>query len=468
MADGSSGLVAFITSGITPLQLERLFVQPYAVVAILRSLPPLARHILLRFSCTGGTVSTATVSTWGGSDGQGKLAAALEELEALRLLIQAACKGQAVYTIHASFQAQLRHAMCSGLLAGHAATLPPRASVPDAGILAAYARQQWEALLLYLVGGEGTTPVAPPELQAASIDIRGLLVAAGLMAKDERTQRQSITQRGFQFLLADLYSQLWGVVRQYLSGLEAQASDGAGGGDLAVAINFLLCLGLQEGCNVMCHGQLGDAEKAIAAHMCQLGLLLPVAGGGELWLHPTRLAAVLAGGGRGGEAVAAQEDGYVIVESNFRVYAYTTSAVQVAVLRVFVRCDVLLPNLFVGTITRDSATSALGLGITSEQMVAFLRQHAHPRAAARVPTVPSVVADQIRLWQQELTRLQMHSAMLYDKFESQELYIGAVEHARQLGALLFRCDKRMQLAVPAALHGAMRTHLQERKRALGL
>jgi hypothetical protein len=79
-----------------------------------------------------------------------------------------------------------------------------------------------------------------------------------------------------------------------------------------------------------------------------------------------------------------------------------------------------------------------------------------------------VVADQIRLWQQELTRLQMHSAMLYDKFESQELYVGAVEHARQLGALLFRCDKRMQLAVPAALHGAMRTHLQERKRALGL
>lgn len=73
-----------------------------------------------------------------------------------------------------------------------------------------------------------------------------------------------------------------------------------------------------------------------------------------------------------------------------RVYAYTTSAVQVAVLRVFVRCDVLLPNLFVGTITRDSATSALGLGITSEQMVAFLCQHAHPRAAARVPTVSSV------------------------------------------------------------------------------
>jgi len=72
------------------------------------------------------------------------------------------------------------------------------------------------------------------------------------------------------------------------------------------------------------------------------------------------------------------------------VYAYTTSAVQAAILRVFVRCDALLPNLFVGTINRDSATAALGMGITADQMVAFLRQHAHPRVAAKPPIVPPV------------------------------------------------------------------------------
>lgn len=72
------------------------------------------------------------------------------------------------------------------------------------------------------------------------------------------------------------------------------------------------------------------------------------------------------------------------------MYAYTTSAVQVAVLRVFVRCDALLPNLFVGTISRESCTAALGLGITADQVVGFLRQHAHPRAAAKPPVVPPV------------------------------------------------------------------------------
>lgn len=92
----------------------------------------------------------------------------------------------------------------------------------------------------------------------------------------------------------------------------------AGGADLAVAINFLLRLGLQGAAAAMAHSQLDSAERTIAAHMCQLGLLMPVPGANELWLHPTRLAAVLAGGGRAGEAAVAPEEGYVIVESNFR------------------------------------------------------------------------------------------------------------------------------------------------------
>jgi transcription initiation factor TFIIH subunit 4 len=130
-----------------------------------------------------------------------------------------------------------------------------------------------------------------------------------------------MSERGFQFLLVDLYSQLWSVLRQYLDDLPAAGSASASASaspELPVAINFLFRLGLQAG-EPMCYSQLGEAEQAIAAHMAQLGLLMPVSAAGELWLHPTRLAAVLAGGGRAGEAgAAAAEDGFVIVESNFR------------------------------------------------------------------------------------------------------------------------------------------------------
>lgn len=474
MASASAGLVAFINQ-LEGRQLEALFTQPYATVALLRSLQPLARQVLARLVCTRGAISSALVSSCARPEASSKLAAALAELTSLRLLSKATRGGQQEYLLHPSFQAQLRHAMCCGMVDGmQAAALPPPSAAPPSGAeLAAFARQQWEALLLYLVDGASSPPSPPHVLRAAALDVPGLLAAAGLMLKNEYTQRQSISESGFQFLLAGLYSQLWAVVRQYLAGLGAgpsgaQASGPAEGGPgLAVAINFLLRLGLQAG-RPICYSQLGPAECAIAAHMAQLGLLMPAVAGADVWLHPTRLAAVLAGGGRAKESAASSEDGYVIVESNFRVYAYTTSAVQVAILRVFVRCDALLPNLFVGTITRDSATAALALGITANQMADFLRQHAHPRVAAKHPIVPAVVTDQLRLWQAERSRLRAQPAAVYSRFESPELFSGAVEFARQAGALLYSSQERQQLAVCSSFHDAMRGHLRDRKMALGL
>jgi transcription initiation factor TFIIH subunit 4 len=81
---------------------------------------------------------------------------------------------------------------------------------------------------------------------------------------------------------------------------------------------------------------------------------------------------------------------------------------------------------------------------------------------------PQVVTDQVRLWEKELSRLQAQTATLYERFESAELYEGAVQHARQLGALLYHSDDKRQLAVASASHDAMRAHLRERKAALGL
>mgnify|MGYP003312595120 CR=1 FL=1 len=101
-------------------------------------------------------------------------------------------------------------------------------------------------------------------------------------------------------------------------------------------------------------------------------------------------------------AVAADErghEGHVVVETNYRVYAYTTSAVEVEILRLFTRPDYKLPNLYVGMVTRESVLAALSGGISAEQIVRYLRQHAHPQTR-KTPgaAVPTNVCDQIRLW----------------------------------------------------------------------
>lgn len=79
-----------------------------------------------------------------------------------------------------------------------------------------------------------------------------------------------------------------------------------------------------------------------------------------------------------------------------------------------------------------------------------------------------MVADQLRLWQQERCRLHAQSATFYAKFDSPQLYTGAVAYARQLGAMLYCNDEKQQLVVASAFHDAMRAHLRERKAALGL
>lgn len=85
-----------------------------------------------------------------------------------------------------------------------------------------------------------------------------------------------------------------------------------------------------------------------------------------------------------------------------------------------------------------------------------------------MPPPLQVVADQVRLWQQELRRLRSSAATLYDRFEGPALYASAAGHAQQLGALLYRDDERQVLVVQSAFHDAMRAHIKTQKAALGL
>lgn len=119
-----------------------------------------------------------------------------------------------------------------------------------------------------------------------------------------------ITDAGFQFLLADTYGQLWTLLRQYIA--DAQRESGS---TLGSVISFLLQLGFQ-GSQPLRHGGLGPLEQRVAAHMSQLGLLKPFLAAGGVWLLPTRLATIMAGGYSG--AARAADDGFVIVESNYR------------------------------------------------------------------------------------------------------------------------------------------------------
>ncbi|KAG7670055.1 putative General transcription and DNA repair factor IIH subunit TFB2 [Nannochloris sp. 'desiccata'] len=465
-------LIDYVAS-LPPIKITRLYENPFTCLAVFRSLAPLAKHYVLSLLFVED-VPQSLVASWALPSAYSKHSAAIDVLTRLQVLFLPSKSVEPAYCLSKSFCEHLRHSACSGT-ASQLNVVPEgvTTAAPAKGFVDDYAATQWETLLLYAVGG-GPCPDPAPHLQSSiSLNLEELLLAAGLVSltdgsgasasrpssSSQQQPRHSVTQLGFQFLLADTYSQLWQLLREYIARAERQSST-----ELASALGFLLQLGFQ-GERPLCCSDLEPQQRDIAAHMAQLGVLYTFQVGGEVWLKPTRLAVLMASGV--GSSPAAASDGFVVVESNARVYAYTSSPIRQAILRLFVRCDVLLPNLFVGTITRESATAALESGVGAEQIIGYLRQHAHARVANRIPIVPGVVADQIRLWQRDLQRLSHRAAVHYKNFEGEELYRKVVAYVVELGALLARDDMKKELVAAAEAHPKIRDRIKALKETLG-
>ena len=64
-----------------------------------------------------------------------------------------------------------------------------------------------------------------------------------------------------------------------------------------------------------------------------------------------------------------QNKGFILIETNYRVYAYTDSPLQIAILSLFVSMKARFPNMVVGMITRESIRQAFVNGITADQVL---------------------------------------------------------------------------------------------------
>ena len=134
--------------------------------------------------------------------------------------------------------------------------------------------------------------------------------------------------------------------------------------------------------------------------------------------------------------------GFIIVETNYRLYAYTQSPLQIAVLALFCRLIVRFPNMVTGKLTKESVQRAISYGITSEQIITYMAAHAHPQMQKNNPVLPPTVVDQIRLWQIEGDRMRATPGFLMKDFSSQVEYEDTCRYAESLGVLVWRSDTR--------------------------
>ncbi|KAA6392206.1 MAG: putative General transcription factor IIH subunit 4 [Streblomastix strix] len=121
--------------------------------------------------------------------------------------------------------------------------------------------------------------------------------------------------------------------------------------------------------------------------------------------------------------------GFIVVEPNYRIYAYTSSVLHLQLLLLFCNIHFRLPNLIVATLTRESVHQAMLRNITGEQIVKFLEDHLHPscrKPGQLIPSLPDTVRNQIFIWKRERERFTATPSVAFGPFTSESLF----EHAK--------------------------------------
>lgn len=443
-------------ASLPAIQLDRLYESHWTCQAVLRSLPPLAKQYVLRLVLVEAAVGAADMESWVKAGARSQHLAAIERMEQLRVLLK---EKSASFRLNPELQRQLQRALIAG--GGPPRERMPAAiavRVPPLNELDHYAVRQWESVLLQLV----TVGAAPARGAAGGGGAQNAVIMdtfrrAGLLATGEG-EGSKLTEAGFQYLLTDTNEQLWQLMREYVAAAEER---GSASGQL---IAFLLELGFHVVGEAYSMADMSAKQRKVVEELAGLGLLLLQKGQKEQWFVPTRLAANLSASLL--ESASWQPtEGFIVVETNYRVYAYTSSRLQTEILKMFVREEYLLPNVVVCTITRESCNAAFNSGIGAEQIITFLRKHAHPTVAQRKPVVPETVSDQIRLWEHDRNRVRLSTAVLYEQFPSTEVYELVLQHALDIGALLWQDDSGGRLVVKGSVHEEMRTFIRRQRAA---
>ncbi|KAL7022966.1 hypothetical protein ACKWTF_012439 [Chironomus riparius] len=336
----------------------------------------------------------------------------------------------------------------------------------DISFLDTYAMSRWNCLLHYMVDSNASKG---SEMEGISVDAVRIILHANLMVRNEQDGSYMLTSQGFQFLLMDTQSQVWHFMLQYLNTCEQR------GLSLVECLSMLFELSFSTlGRDYSSEG-LSENMLTFMQHLREFGLVYQRTRK-EKRFFPTRLALnfttknaiapenVIENNSTNNSKMQLSDEsnyeGYIIVETNYRIYAYSDSKLQISLLALFTELLYRFPNVTVGVITRDSIRQALRGGITARQIISYLEQHAHPKmisnaAASAFKTssvLPPTVIDQIKLWENERNRFTFTDGVVYNQFLSEADYLTLRDYAQSIDVLLWQSERSRTMVVKKSGH----------------
>ncbi|KAG4302275.1 hypothetical protein PCK1_001547, partial [Pneumocystis canis] len=416
--------------------LLRLYNDPSACLSVFRLLPSLAKQFVMSLLYYPEPFPMIDFDCLVKEDSKPKQAEALDKLFRIHIFEK---KDDYIH-FSDNFKDNLQVVLMGGKdhnSFGIPCLIPDKKNV-DISFLDNYSKKKWEMILHFMVGtGIEKLP---------GDHVLTLLHYSGLMF-GSKYDDMKITNSGFQFLLLDINSQIWELLLQYLSMIEDLKIDPV------EVLQFLFMLGNLE---------LGQSYYISSLTSIQVEILENLKDYGIVYrrklsrrFYPTRLATILISNAEtytsnsiientiyGGQKLLDVEKGFIILETNYRLYAYTDSPLQIAVLNLFAHLYLRFSNLVVGVITRNSVRQAFMNGITAEQIISYLTSYAHPQMKKNVPIIPPTVNDQIRLWEMERNRLKATEGYLFRDFNSTSDFELALKYANDLNVVVWESHSK--------------------------
>ncbi|PHH71046.1 hypothetical protein CDD80_5557 [Ophiocordyceps camponoti-rufipedis] len=469
---------------------RKLYQQPSTAFAIFRRmLPHLAKTLVMRCLYMPKPMLLSDLDLWVRPEAKREKDQALSILRGLHIIQITAPskeKPQEMF-LTANFKESMRLALTGGgthnsFGVPSTLTVPQEITVP---FLDRYARKKWDDILHFVVSSVGFKSAG--DVSGPNKSVKELLVAGRLV--DRRPGGGvGITQAGFTFLLQEANAQVWTLL---LLWLEASDLNKAAGFETVDMLSFLFVLATLELGRAYDTNALTEQRKNMLPSLLDFGLIY-IPQHKRSMFFPTRLATTLTNGAGGLRSIsdgvtaatssasqqqgssggllaaAGEQKGSVIVETNYRLYAYTQSTLQIAVLALFAKLHMRFPDMVAGRLSRASIRQAINFGISADQIVSYLAAHAHEQmhrsaAVSNKPVLPPTVVDQIRLWQLENERMKTTGGFLFRDFDDHKEYLDTARFASEIGVCVWRSDKTGMFF--ASKHEQIRDYLKSRKRA---
>lgn len=337
-----------------------------------------------------------------------------------------------------------------------------------------YGLEKWENILFFIVKSDtdqseenGIGRLAEDSNRPRpSRHIISYLEAFGLIKKG------NITNTGYTFLLMSSKSQIWFLLRNYI--LRSEKDKELQLEMLKFILKVSFCIPGQPYLmsllsykqqvflsDLIEFGIIYSDKNSANFYVTSLGTSLINSNSIYLYNRVSSLSSSEEKQDTVSQVFQSHSDIRIIVETNFKVYVYTTSSLHIEMLRVFLDIECILPNLVVSVITRTSIKRAFKKNIRSMNIIEFLKKNAHELCQKKVKVVPDNVSDQIILWEQERDRITNTSGILYE-FKIVDSFNHALDFAMAHDYHVWSNSRHLRLFVREKNHQEMRNFFSEK------